>query len=506
MDLLIAARTSDLARIQAYAVGEALESSNPDIKVQYHFRQSLGDINQEDPLWSMPEKGVFTQDFREGLRQGQWDMVVHSWKDLPTEAFAGTEVVATLPRADSRDLLLFKRSHWDQVMVSHRARFFSSSPRRSHNLSRFFKSHLPFALKEVEFEPVRGNILTRMTKLVQSNTVDGLIVAKAAIDRLLLSDNGEFKSNRDQIQQMLSQFYWQVLPLSQNPTAAAQGALAIEVAEGRSDLKARLQKIHCPQTWLAVTKEREELKALGGGCHQKLGVTHLLRDYGGLTIVRGQSPGGQSLDRDDFNPSPMKLKKPYVPSGPWFERRVLPEPISVPVHINAHYVARSFALPAHIQLSPEQVVWTAGVKTWQDLAQRGIWVHGTSDSLGEQEPMAIECLAPQLHWAKWTHGDGPPSSWAHKVESYQLAPKAISDDLSQYQEFFWMSGSQFLLAMEHDPQIIKARHFCGPGHTFKTICKVIDEKASGAPKPHVLPSYSYWLKLVEESGYGSQSV
>ena len=69
MRVTIASRRSDLARIQAYQVGDALRAAHSHIEINYSFHESLGDKNQSDPLWQMPEKGVFTQDFREGLLQ-----------------------------------------------------------------------------------------------------------------------------------------------------------------------------------------------------------------------------------------------------------------------------------------------------------------------------------------------------------------------------------------------------------------------------------------------------
>ena len=71
MRVTIASRRSDLARIQAVQVGEALRAAHPEIEINYSFHESLGDKNLNDPLWKMPEKGVFTQDFREGLLRGE---------------------------------------------------------------------------------------------------------------------------------------------------------------------------------------------------------------------------------------------------------------------------------------------------------------------------------------------------------------------------------------------------------------------------------------------------
>ena len=79
MRVTVASRRSDLARIQAYQVGETLRAAHPQIEIDYSFHESLGDKNLHDPLWQMPENGVFTQDFREGLLRGEFDLVVHSW-------------------------------------------------------------------------------------------------------------------------------------------------------------------------------------------------------------------------------------------------------------------------------------------------------------------------------------------------------------------------------------------------------------------------------------------
>ena len=339
-DLVIGARQSDLARLQAYEVGDSLLRKNPGLSVKYHFRQSLGDKNQDNPLWEMPEKGVFTGDFRQSLMKGECDLVVHSWKDLPldcdpvsqrqslnespvrpdsvsfdvsqqksecrVDTFGSrnssdvkgprsTELIATLKRADSRDLLLFKKSHWDKVVGGKKICLFSSSPRRSYNLTDFFKTYFPSPLNEVCFESVRGNILTRVSRLMESGKTDGLIVAKAAIDRLLSAKREEFLENKKKLLFFLKQCLWQVLPLSQNPTAPGQGALAVEALCGRKDLKSLLSSIHCSQTWEEVCRERAVLGGYGGGCHQKIGVTCLHRSYGDMIFLRGETEKGEVL-------------------------------------------------------------------------------------------------------------------------------------------------------------------------------------------------------------------
>src|SRR3954463_8159403 len=133
MRVTIGSRRSDLARIQAFQVGEALRATHPQIEINYSFHESLGDKNLTDPLWKMPEKGVFTQDFREGLLRGDFDLVVHSWKDLAIEVDPDTEIIATLPRADARDLLLVRKDRWAEIQRTGDLSILTSSPRRAHN-------------------------------------------------------------------------------------------------------------------------------------------------------------------------------------------------------------------------------------------------------------------------------------------------------------------------------------------------------------------------------------
>src|SRR5207253_10357821 len=117
-------------------------------------------------------------------------------------------------------------------------------------------------------------------KMMEDPAVDGLIVAKAAIDRLLTVKAAEFQETRAFLRETLQNLEWVVLPLSVNPNAAAQGALAIEIKNGRSDLEKILSQIDCRETFVSAQKERDTLASYGGGCHQKIGVAVLKRPYG----------------------------------------------------------------------------------------------------------------------------------------------------------------------------------------------------------------------------------
>ncbi len=492
MDLLIASRQSDLARLQAYQVGDCLASLGHNIK--YHFRESLGDINQDDPLWKMPEKGVFTEDFREGLEKGEWDMVVHSWKDLPIDPLPKTELVATLPRADARDVLLFKKNHLAKVKSEGHLKIYSSSPRRIYNLTPFFKNSFPCEIKEVNFSSVRGNILTRVSKLMQEGEVDGLIVAKAALDRLLSVHREEFVEGQEALKTYLADCLVQVLPLSENPTAAAQGALAIEIRKDRGDLKKVLQEIHCSKTWNNASAEREILKGHGGGCHQKIGVTRFSLENGEVTVLRGETEQGEVLQKLSYSQPLPVLQNPCLKEFKLFEREKLP--ISSPLPGDAHFLAKAEALPSDYKLPEGDVIWTSGVSSWFKLARRGYWVSGCSDSIGEEGLEEMGPLFQNRKWCKWTHDEAPPSNDKSVIHSYQLKALDPVEDFSQYQEFFWMSGSQFERAVQLYPKILQAQHFCGPGHTYKKIQQVLKAKRIENSLT-ALPNREFWLKAAK---------
>src|SRR5207302_7264301 len=103
---------------------------------------------------------------------------------LAIELDPETEIIATLSRADARDLFLVRRDRWDEIEHTGAMSILTSSPRRAYNLESFLRDALPAKINELKFENVRGNVQTRVRKMLEQN-VDGLIVAKAAIDRLL---------------------------------------------------------------------------------------------------------------------------------------------------------------------------------------------------------------------------------------------------------------------------------------------------------------------------------
>ena len=499
MRLRISARKSDLARLQAYRVGEALQAKQPGLEIEYKFKESLGDKNLNDPLWKMPEKGVFTEDFQGELMRDETDMVVHSWKDLPTEVKSQTKIVASLPRADQRDLLLVKKSDFAKIKSQGRVKIFSSSPRRAYNLTSFLKDVLPFSQAEVSFESVRGNILTRVRKMIESTEVSGLIVAKAALDRLLTAPHPEFQEGKVTLREYIRQVEWMALPLIVNPNAAAQGALAVEVASHRAELFNLLSSINNPDSYQTAEEERKILASFGGGCHQKIGVTLLKRPFGDILILKGLTDAGVILDRHEIitraTAAKFKSSEMWPEAGThlnFFKRKSLPVK-EIPKDATALYVAKADAWLPNLQF--QGLVWTAGVSSWKKLAAQGVWVHGCSENLGENEdPRAESLAASHLRWYKLSHSAGAESADKNLIATYELEPENTELNLAGKKSFFWSSGSLFLHLVKKYPEIVKARHACGPGHTYETLKKFLQETGADASQLEIYLSEEEWRK------------
>ncbi len=539
MLIKIAARKSDLARLQAYRVGQALQARIPQVQVEYFFSTSLGDQNLETPLWQMPEKGVFTEDLTKKLMQGECDLVVHSWKDLPTEERVLTEIVATLPRADARDLILFRESSLKSALADtyasdgqpasssepHQLRVFSSSPRRILNVGEFLKWALPFQA-EIEFKNIRGNIPTRVRKLM-SGDADALVLAKAAVDRLLASDEEEFAETRQVLRSALSECRWMITPLIANPSAPAQGALAIEILKSRQDLRELLAPINCPQTFKNAQRERAILQKYGGGCHQKIGVACLSMPYGEIEIERGEKP--QETARvlaAGEGPSPGRLDsvKLYTKRNLGTlnsveqnqESQIVSDAQIFPLRMSdSHFydresrsvdfknlenrnlwVAKAEAWPADLKATPQQVVWCAGLTSWQKLAEKGVWVNGSQEGLGEDaaELYDINTLigaAPEF--LKLSHNESQGLGEMDLCVTYDLHETANAPDLTGKTHFYWASFSSFRRAVATRPEIRAAQHACGPGHTYKQLRDFLQKDVS------VFLSHQGWLKSLRRS-------
>jgi hydroxymethylbilane synthase len=499
--LVVASRRSALARLQSYTVGAALKAAWPHIEIEYLFKESLGDKNLDAPLWQMPEKGVFTRDLQEDLEAGRCDMVVHSWKDLPLEMPEGSEIAATLEREDPRDMLLIKRSFLQDLDPGASVKSFtvlSSSPRRAYNLEHSLKELLPFRCDKIRFEPIRGNVPTRVAKLLRHPEAGALILARAALERLLAPCpvlDPEVQEFQMRLRKDLLSCEWMILPLRLNPTAPAQGALAVEIRKDREDLRVLLEKIHVREDFEDVQLEREVLGLFGGGCHQKIGASVFrIGDGVGrrILVLKGQRDSGELLDFEGFaEHAPFeisarrKIQTEGSPDSVWsstFDKEATvfnripvensPRRASLGAEGLVFVVGRIDALPESWTFIPEDRVFASGLMTWKKLAARGVWVHASFEGRGE-ERLVSRLLKETARTYKFSHADAPLLEGEVLLPTYRLEAvdphsKMVPEGV---EECFWSSASLFNEALRRDSELLKRvrRHSSGPGHTHTLI-------------------------------------
>ena len=253
----IGTRKSALALAQSKLVGDAIINSFPHIKIEYVPMNTVGDKRLDISLQKIGGKGLFTKELEEALINGNIDLAVHSAKDLPLEFDNRLKLMPVLKRAAVNDILVFKKDlNTDIRKLPKGFRIGTSSKRRSEQL-RILNEGL-------EILPVRGNVITRIGKIF-SNEVDGVILARAGIDRLL-ADNKYVTEYSD----IFDKISISVIKESDILPAPAQGILCAEYAN--DDMAEILEKIQDKECESLFAAERRYLSVLQADCHTSAGI------------------------------------------------------------------------------------------------------------------------------------------------------------------------------------------------------------------------------------------
>lgn len=258
--LRIGTRGSALATSQAGDVARAIESAL-GIETELVLVTTHGDTSRES-LSQMGGTGVFASALREELLAGACDLVVHSMKDLPTAPYPGLVLASSPERADARDTLC-ARDGLRFAELPPGARVGTGSPRRAAQLARL--------RPDLDIRDIRGNVGTRLG-FVTSGELDAVVLAAAGLERLGLQD-------------VITDYF----PLETWPTAAAQGALGIEVRAGDEQgdgLVARaIAAVNRASTMMAATAERAVLARLEAGCHAPIAASAVFDEDGELELT-----------------------------------------------------------------------------------------------------------------------------------------------------------------------------------------------------------------------------
>ncbi|MDH4467232.1 MAG: hydroxymethylbilane synthase [Bacteriovoracaceae bacterium] len=550
----VGTRPSLLARVQSQQILDQInhirrERGLPNVTWELVTIKTTGDVQLAQPLWQMEGQNFFTKELDVALQNDQVDVVVHSFKDLGVERPKESYLAAITKRHFPHDCLIMSK---DISSSSKSIRIGTSSPRRNTLVKENLEKYLPVSLRKIplEFEMLRGNVPTRLEKL-QNKKYDAIILAAAGLDRLCADEMA-----RIQILPLLNQFKIKLLPLGDFPPSAGQGALAIEGRidhERRKEIDEIFSLVNCERTKNETLREKQILKNHGGGCHLPLGIyvkshptnhSQLMcvqgivkekkikilqtewsnADDNFINKIKFQFQSNEMFVGMNIHHGPFVYDSFYIKSPIEDRPEKIQETINSlnPNHLNrfdiitSKYALKNWKKSAHLQFDKRlsSLVFAAGSKTHEHLANEDIWVHG--DLFGNSEEWVEEFQNSSLVRAManvdfdvnvnvdvidkkfpvfcplyFTQKD---SKRANVVPSYEHLPTQIENipknnlqAILSCKIFFWSSYPQYLYyknifrvnSLESTFQ--SRNHFCGLGFTAQQFSenKILVHPISG---------------------------
>jgi hydroxymethylbilane synthase len=281
--LTVATRRGELAVTQTRTVITALQAQHPDLEVTIKEVTSEGDRDRRTALWNLKDTGFFTSRLEEILLAGEADFAVHSFKDLPTRSQEGLTVTAVCERHFPEDCLLAVEAIDSIDRLGEGSVIGTSSLRRI--------AQLKHVRPDLQFEPIRGNVRTRVEKL-QTEGLDAIILARAGLERLGL--DGEIRFPFD--------------PTQFTP-APAQGALAVQTRMDDTMTNEIVASIDDERARTLTDAERQVLITTQCGCHAPVGayaeyaddivtLRAFIADVDGNRLIRADASGPPAQARD----------------------------------------------------------------------------------------------------------------------------------------------------------------------------------------------------------------
>ncbi|MBR1633662.1 MAG: hydroxymethylbilane synthase [Lachnospiraceae bacterium] len=240
--LILATRSSRLAVAQSEIVRDALLAQGAE--VSFLYVETAGDTDKKSPLQKIGGDGLFVRKVEQAVLSGQADIAVHCGKDLPYRIEKGLCIAGIPDAADERDVLLWRKGE----PLSDDAVIGTGSSRRIAEYARINAN--------AQFADIRGNVTMRLKKL-QQGAYDGIILAKAGLDRLNID---------------LQEFGHRILETDEMIPAVCQGILAAECREDDAEARRILEAITEQKAKQRFTIERNLFQKLQADCSKAVGV------------------------------------------------------------------------------------------------------------------------------------------------------------------------------------------------------------------------------------------
>lgn len=251
--LRIGTRGSELALRQTQLFIEALRAHYPQVATEVVTIRTAGDERTDIPLCKVnratgtADKGVFIAAIEEALARGEIDCAVHSCKDMPGVLDARMELAAILPREAIGDTLVVKPG-----ADMHAPTIGTGSVRRAELVRAFWSGRA----RTVQ---LRGNVHTRLRKLVENDELDAILLARAGLNRLGYAGQGAVE---------VGGVCLHLVDLSCDTfmPALCQGAIAVEVRRDDAATRELVRRVNDADSELTVRAERAFLAALRADC------------------------------------------------------------------------------------------------------------------------------------------------------------------------------------------------------------------------------------------------
>ena len=266
--IVIATRESELALWQARFIRDELAAAAPGTDIELLGMTTRGDRWLSSPLSEVGGKGLFIKELEEAIADGRADVAVHSMKDVP----------AHLPEGFALPLIGFRDDVRDALVTSDGATLNELPQGAVVGSSSLRRQAMLLAVRpDLELQPVRGNVGTRLAKLDEGN-YDALVLATAGLERLGLVGR-------------ISDY----LPVEVSLPAAGQGALGVECRQDASNLCELLNSLSVAEVANCVLAERAVSAGIGADCSAPLGA-HAVMAQGQIRLeARLLSPDGQRI-------------------------------------------------------------------------------------------------------------------------------------------------------------------------------------------------------------------
>lgn len=269
----IATRQSKLALWQANFIRDRLLEAHDDLEVELVGMTTQGDRWLSSPLSEVGGKGLFVKELEAAMLEDKADIAVHSMKDVPAVLPEGFDLPVIAFRDAVEDVLISPVGSLQELPRG--ARVGSSSLRR--------QAQLLAVRPDLDVQPIRGNVDTRLQKLHDGN-YDAIVLARAGLNRLELSVDGVH-----------------VLPINISLPAPGQAALGVE-CHVDSPVRQYLLALADEDVARCVRSERAVSAGFGADCslpiaayatldQDEIVLDALIADASGERILKASSRG-----------------------------------------------------------------------------------------------------------------------------------------------------------------------------------------------------------------------